>query len=513
MALTPRRRAYAPRSAQFLTLALDENAPMGRRLVMRAPLTSVDGGPQGDLTVGVAAATGSAKGALRLAGQLGGTAEAPDVRGLRTTSGSGTLLAMGALADGEALVRSGTSLVGSPSGSSAVSTHVAASDPHAQYQLEAGRDAAGVYAGLDDDSVVNRPVKAIRAAASGDPGGAASGEAWITGPDLKFQDGQATSVTQTAERRAMKGVAYGYAALDAGGKVVQAPAVHAASHAPGAADALPVDQASGTGSLRTLGTGSAQACAGNDSRLSDARAPTAHASAHAPGGADALAVDQSAGTGSLRTLGSGSTQACAGNDGRLSDARAPTAHKSSHISGGDALSPADIGAAPGGRAIATGAGLSGGGDLTADRTISISAFSGLVSHDVDPGSLSWNASEVKVHATYDVGAEGQLIPAGVRLPPNVNSDLRNEVVLEFDDASAKIITNPSTTLNLDVDGPGLAFALMGDLNSAAAANGRRVRKIILRTRNNNNANGVSSVDIGIFRVRAFATPRGGGSAL
>jgi hypothetical protein len=221
----------------------------------------------------------------------------------------------------------------------------------------------------------------------------------------------------------------------------------------------------------------------------------------------------SAGTGSLRTLGSGSTQACAGNDGRLSDARAPTAHKSSHISGGDALSPADIGAAPGGRAIATGAGLSGGGDLTADRTISISAFSGLVSHDVDPGSLSWNASEVKVHATYDVGAEGQLIPAGVRLPPNVNSDLRNEVVLEFDDASAKIITNPSTTLNLDVDGPGLAFALMGDLNSAAAANGRRVRKIILRTRNNNNANGVSSVDIGIFRVRAFATPRGGGSAL
>ena len=36
------------------------------------------------------------------------------------------------------------------------------------------------------------------------------------------------------------------------------------------------DGASGTASLRTLGTGAAQAAAGNDSRLSDSRAPTAH---------------------------------------------------------------------------------------------------------------------------------------------------------------------------------------------------------------------------------------------
>lgn len=36
------------------------------------------------------------------------------------------------------------------------------------------------------------------------------------------------------------------------------------------------DGASGSPSLRTLGTGAAQACAGNDARLSDARTPTAH---------------------------------------------------------------------------------------------------------------------------------------------------------------------------------------------------------------------------------------------
>jgi hypothetical protein len=36
--------------------------------------------------------------------------------------------------------------------------------------------------------------------------------------------------------------------------------------------------------------------------------------------------DGTAGTASMRTLGSSATQACAGNDSRLSDARAPTAH-------------------------------------------------------------------------------------------------------------------------------------------------------------------------------------------
>lgn len=48
------------------------------------------------------------------------------------------------------------------------------------------------------------------------------------------------------------------------------------------------DQAAGTASIRTLGTGALQATAGNDSRLSDARTPTAHASSHATGGGDAL---------------------------------------------------------------------------------------------------------------------------------------------------------------------------------------------------------------------------------
>lgn len=46
------------------------------------------------------------------------------------------------------------------------------------------------------------------------------------------------------------------------------------------------DPSAGTAGLRTLGTGAAQAAAGNDSRLSDARTPTAHAASHRAGGAD-----------------------------------------------------------------------------------------------------------------------------------------------------------------------------------------------------------------------------------
>lgn len=47
-----------------------------------------------------------------------------------------------------------------------------------------------------------------------------------------------------------------------------------------------------------------------------------------------------AGTPSLRTLGTGATDACAGNDGRLSDPRSPTAHALSHTTGADQISDA-----------------------------------------------------------------------------------------------------------------------------------------------------------------------------
>jgi hypothetical protein len=58
------------------------------------------------------------------------------------------------------------------------------------------------------------------------------------------------------------------------------------------------DGAAGTASMRTLGTGAAQAAAGNDSRLSDARTPTAHASTHRLDGTDTV-LTQFSPTGSV----------------------------------------------------------------------------------------------------------------------------------------------------------------------------------------------------------------------
>lgn len=75
-----------------------------------------------------------------------------------------------------------------------------------------------------------------------------------------------------------------------------------------------------TGNLNAKGTISQNGtavCLSNDAKLTNARTPTAHASSHQPGGGDAMAVDAAAGTGSLRTLGTGATNACAGNDARL----------------------------------------------------------------------------------------------------------------------------------------------------------------------------------------------------
>lgn len=50
-----------------------------------------------------------------------------------------------------------------------------------------------------------------------------------------------------------------------------------------------------------------------DSRNTNARTPTSHATSHQPGGSDAMAVDAAAATGSLRTLGTGATQAAVGS--------------------------------------------------------------------------------------------------------------------------------------------------------------------------------------------------------
>lgn len=151
--------------------------------------------------------------------------------------------------------------------------------------------------------------------------------------------------------------------------------------------------AAATPALRAIGTGSLEACAGDDSRLSNNRTPTAHAASHATGSdviatavagvspglmsaADKTKLDgitptatptasripiadgsakldgwvssgSAAATPALRAIGTGALEACAGNDSRLSNNRAPTAHAASHTTGADVISAAVAGVSSG----------------------------------------------------------------------------------------------------------------------------------------------------------------------
>lgn len=338
-------------------------------------------------------------------------------------------------------------------------------DPHTQYQLRSEIDVNGKYAGLDADGFVNKRTKHLRLA-SPDPEGSTQnpGDIWVNGPDLRYRNNNGGSAqTETVERRAMKGVAGGYAELDGGSKVVQAPASHAGSHAPGSPDALPVDQA-----------------------------PT---------------------TGSLRTLGAGGTNACAGNDSRLSDARTPTAHKSSHMTGGDALSPADIGAVPSGRHVDHGVGLSGGGELSMDHTLQIAAFTGLVSYDLNTALAGpdWSNNEVR-SVTVDSGADGMLVPARVRLPM-VPAGMESRIIFTFNDLTTTVqVWNTEVALNKDLGSDAIADCLMGDLANPNTNNGRCVQRITIQAKNVS-GDALTGVTVGIIRLRAYAHPRGAGGSL
>lgn len=91
-----------------------------------------------------------------------------------------------------------------------------------------------------------------------------------------------------------KGVPGGYASLDGGGDVPldQLP-THASTHNHGGSDVLAEDAAAGTPSLRSLGTTSTKAAAGDDARFTDARTPTAHNTSHRAGGSDPFFISGS----------------------------------------------------------------------------------------------------------------------------------------------------------------------------------------------------------------------------
>ncbi len=539
MPLVSRFVRYAPKVARYLVTTLADNLPDARRLVISPPLSREDGGAGGDYTVSIDGASTTSRGAVKLAGQLGGTADAPDVRGIVVTVATIEVpLSFGAVADGQALVRSGTTVVGAdllPTSGGTLTGELAMGG-HKVTGLASGTapgdaatygQVAALLNGLDwQASVLNQNL-------TSPPGSPSTGNrhliaasatgAW-SGKDgqITTYDGSAWTFTVPNQGMTVHVEAEGADYVYNGSAWVNigASVDHAALLNLGTGDPHPQYQLS-------AGREAASGYAGLGSDTLPIQ-PTkgvragSDPSSPAPGevwvnGTD-LKFRNNDGTPvtdvverlSRRNQASG----YAGLDGtgRVGASQAPA--KSTYATGGNqALVASDIAAAPQSRLVTAGTGLSGGGDLSVDRTVSIAAFSGIVAKDFDPASgLNWSANETKVHVSFDIGAEGMLVPIAMRLPPCVDAALRTEVVFEFDDASTRTLSNGSTGSNLDQDANAIAGFLSGDLSNSAINNGKRVRRLILQTRNTSGAT-ISSIDIGIFRIRAWAMPRGGGAAL
>ena len=179
------------------------------------------------------------------------------------------------------------------------------------------------------------------------------------------------------------------------------------------------------------------ACQGNDVRLADARTPKPHKATHQTGGSDAITpadigaaantIQIKPGTGlsgggtleADRTLtvkyGNTAGTACQGNDVRLADARTPKPHKATHQTGGsDAITPADIGAADKTIQIKPGTGLTGGGTLEADRTLTVSYGTAAGTACQGNDARLSNARTPTAHkATHKTGGTDALTPADI----------------------------------------------------------------------------------------------------
>ena len=560
---------FAPATAKFLLTALSEHTPFARRFVAQAPLSAVDGGDGGDFTVSIGDAGPTAKGVVQLAGQLGGTASAPDVRGVRITGGDGgegpQLLALGAVKTGEALVRSGSTIVSLPVLSTGGGTMTAdlAMGGHKIVGLSSGTatDDAATYGqltsmlnGLDwQASVLRADLNAvptspapsagdrflIAAGASGSPWGGHVGEiavfnggsSWTFiaptkgttvhvdggaggGTDLTFDginwvnigvsvDHNATLNRSAADAHSQyqlgseRDANNGYAGLDGGGLVNKpVKAVRTASPDPGSPN--PGDVWVNGVDLRFRNNNGGGAQTETVERQANKDANNGYASLDGGG-----LVNKPVKAVRIASPDPGSPNPgdvwVNGLDLKFRDA------------GG---SPATRTLVATGRQVSPGTGLAGGGDLSADRTLSIASFTGLVSKDaLQAGGTSYASGiTVLTDASVDVGADGLLVPMHIRLPPAVdNTKLNMEVVLVFADNSSVMLVNTDNGSPADFDVLGLADAMMGNLGSSASNSGKRLRKIVSQV--HNITGNPFTTSVAAFRVRAYALPAGAGNPL
>lgn len=163
-------RAAADTALDGRTTALEATAPTAGQKSALAGTSGTPGSGNKYVTDGDSRLADSRAPSGSAGGQLGGTYPNPDVRGLRTTTGP-TLLTLGAVADGDSLTRSGTSVIGV---TKADQTHLDALSSHVD-DVEA--------ASIDADAVLDGRVDALEALDPLENGDAAGGDLTGTYPN------------------------------------------------------------------------------------------------------------------------------------------------------------------------------------------------------------------------------------------------------------------------------------------------------------------------------------------
>ena len=166
------------------------------------------------------------------------------------------------------------------------------------------------------------------------------------------------------------------------------------------------------------------------------------------------------------------------------------------------------------RNVSTGTGLSGGGALSGDRTISIAAFGGVVSKSLDPGSREYLRNSTTVLWTIDAGSGGQIVPTGAQLPIALAAGkIKPQIAFVFQDGTSVSRNNPNTGAAQGYTMQDIWNAILNDAAAGQPASphdGKFVKQIRFEVVNTDL--GVdTTIDVGTFRVNAIVHPIGGGS--
>lgn len=233
--LKPGTVATLPSGSQFVWNGTAWIAPAGGGAV-----TSV-AGRIGDVVLSTADISGLGNSATRDVGTVAGTVAAGDDSRLSNARTPTSHAASHATGGSDQITPAAIGAEVSGAATTALAAHVAAGDPHSQYQRESERAAANGYASLDAATKV---------------------------PLAQLPTGTSSSTVALGD----------------------APTAAVATHT-GLPDPHPqyaLESALGGAAALDVGTTAGTVAAGNDARFTDARTPTAHAASHASAGGDPI---------------------------------------------------------------------------------------------------------------------------------------------------------------------------------------------------------------------------------